>query len=73
MMEHETSRVQERAIEAEHGPKVAGYSPAEPTVRRIADDRMSDFAQMHAYLMCAPGFDFHIEESEFVKAFSHSK
>jgi hypothetical protein len=35
----------------------------------VADDRMTDRAQVNAYLMRSSGFDPHVEQSEPAKAF----
>src|SRR3954468_24457248 len=50
MREREPGRVQERAIEVRHRPKVAGHAAVNAAVQRIADDRVADRAEVHADL-----------------------
>src|SRR6185503_3703877 len=57
VMKHETPSVQERPVECEHGAKIAGHPPALSAVDRVADDRMADFAEMHANLVCSARSD----------------
>ena len=64
MLEHEPRGVQERPLEPLHGANVAGHPAVHAAVQRVADDRMSDRAQVHANLMRAAGVNRHLAQRQ---------
>src|SRR5262245_10983458 len=51
VVEDEPRSMQERSLQVGHRPDVARYAAMDAAVQRIADDRMSDGAEMHPDLM----------------------
>src|SRR5688572_21040444 len=60
MLEYEPRGVKERPGEPLHGVDVAQHASMHPAVHRVADDRMSDRAQVDPDLMRPPGMDGHL-------------
>lgn len=55
--DREPLRVQERPIQTLHRAKISGDTPVHAAVHRIADDGMSDCAEMYANLVSPAGVD----------------
>jgi hypothetical protein len=53
MVEHQPSGVEERALESLHRADVARHAAMDSAIHRIADNRVTDRAQVHADLMRA--------------------
>ena len=49
--------MEERPLQTHDRADIAGHAPVDAAVERIADDRMSDRAQVHANLVRAPGMN----------------
>ena len=69
MIEAQLGRVQE--IPVKLAEFFSEFSIAALAVDVVADDRMSDRAQMHANLMRAPRFDFHFEQGKTAILLDH--
>jgi hypothetical protein len=57
MRNREPLRMQERPIQTLHRAKISGDTPVHTSVHRIADDGMSNCAEMHANLVSPAGVD----------------
>jgi hypothetical protein len=56
--------MEETALEPLHGADVACDAPMHAAVHGIADNRVTDRAQVHADLMRAAGMDGHLAERQ---------
>src|SRR5262245_7044399 len=64
MREREPLRMEEWPLQAGNGADVAGDPPVNAAVQRITDDRMTDCAEMHTYLVCAAGMNGHLAQRQ---------
>jgi hypothetical protein len=64
VIERQSRRVQKRPLQMRDGPDIAGHSSVDASVQRIADNRMTDGAQMHANLMCSARVNSHLAQRQ---------
>src|SRR6185369_17865028 len=64
VFEDEPLGMEERPLETGDGADVTGNAPVDAAVQRIADDRVADRAEMHAYLVCAPSVNGNLAQRQ---------
>src|ERR1051325_4986403 len=64
VLERQACRVQERALKMRNRANVTGDATMHSAVQRIADDRMTDGAEMYPDLMRAAGVNGDVTESQ---------
>src|SRR4051794_34213229 len=65
MREREPRRMEKWPIEVGDGANVAGHPPMNTAIERVADNRMTDRAEVDANLVCSPGMNRHLHEREY--------
>ena len=64
MCKGQARRVEERALQSLHRPHIVGHVPVDATVRRVADDRVANRAQVDANLMRSAGGDRDVQQRD---------
>src|ERR1044071_6719243 len=62
MMKHESACMQKRTFEGEHRTQIARHPSMDAAIEGVADDGMSDSAEMYADLMRATGGDGDVQQ-----------
>src|SRR4029453_1771395 len=64
VLEGEPLGMQKRPLQMGDGADVTGHAPVDTAVERVADNRVADRAEMHAYLMCATGVNGNLTQRQ---------